>query len=355
MLGTGASRAAKDYVCRKLLIIGTTASVPALAALLPDKELSHMGRYALERIPAPEAAEALREALAKTSGAEKSGIAGSLGVSPRHGRASPTSPRYSSDSDELVALAAATALGDIGTVESAKALQDAAPSAEPVKHRVADARLTAAEKLLAAGDRAAAKKVYISLITSPAKSVKLAATRGLLLAGGRNGKSYENRLRTGFRPVRSRLFHTCRFRETTMNRNHHRVRLRSGDLLVLAPLPPRRPRGDDAVQTVIISSPTKTRTSARSGWSKSATRRKAWKQRGASPRYCRSFRRTPKLGCWSAWPAAATRRPSPAVLDMIKDSQGEVRAAAIRALGSLGDKSDVPRLVALAGRNQEPD
>ena len=80
VLGTGASRAAKDYVCRKLTIIGTAASVPALAALVPERELSHMARYALERIQAPEAAEALREALAKTSGAEKAGVAGSLGA-----------------------------------------------------------------------------------------------------------------------------------------------------------------------------------------------------------------------------------------------------------------------------------
>ena len=92
VLGTGASRAAKDYVCRKLTIIGTAASVPALAALVPERELSHMARYALERIQAPEAAEALREALAKTSGAEKAGVAGSLGGAAMR-RALPTSPR----------------------------------------------------------------------------------------------------------------------------------------------------------------------------------------------------------------------------------------------------------------------
>ena len=183
VLGTGASRAAKDYVCRKLTIIGTAASVPALAALLPNKDLSHMGRYALERIPASEAAEALREALVKTSGAEKAGIAGSLGVR-RDAESVSDLAALLADNDELVALAAATALGDIGTVESAKALQDASASAEPVKLRIADARLTAAEKLLAAGDRAAAKKVYTSLIASPVKSVKLAATRGLLMASG---------------------------------------------------------------------------------------------------------------------------------------------------------------------------
>jgi HEAT repeat protein len=184
VLGTGASRAAKDYVCRKLLIIGTAASAPALAALLPDKDLSHMARYTLERIPAPEAAEALREALAKTSGTEKAGVAGSLGVR-RDTESVADLSALLRDSDEQVALAAATALGDIGTVESAKALQEAAPTAEPVKHRVADARLTAAEKLLAAGDRAAAKKVYASLVGSPVRSIKLAATRGMLKAGGK--------------------------------------------------------------------------------------------------------------------------------------------------------------------------
>ena len=71
VLPTEASRAAKDYVGRKLAIIGTAESVPALATLLPDKDLSHMARYALERIPAPEAAKALRDALAKTSGARR--------------------------------------------------------------------------------------------------------------------------------------------------------------------------------------------------------------------------------------------------------------------------------------------
>ncbi len=37
----------------------------------------------------------------------------------------------------------------------------------------------------------------------------------------------------------------------------------------------------------------------------------------------------------------------PAVLDLLKTSQGEVRSAAIRALGALGDTSDVPQLAAL--------
>ena len=42
-----------------------------------------------------------------------------------------------------------------------------------------------------------------------------------------------------------------------------------------------------------------------------------------------------------------TRQPGPAVLELCKDSHDEVRAAAIRALGSLGDKEDVSQLVTL--------
>src|SRR5882757_6526623 len=53
VLKTDAPRDAKDYVCRKLMLIGTAESTPTLAALLTDKDQSHMARYALERIAAP--------------------------------------------------------------------------------------------------------------------------------------------------------------------------------------------------------------------------------------------------------------------------------------------------------------
>ena len=184
VLPTGASRAAKDYVDRKLAIIGTAASVPALAALLIDKDLSHMARYALERIPAPEAGKALRDALGKTSGAEKAGVIGSLGVR-RDAACVPDLAGLVADSDQLIGLAAATALGDIGTPDAANALQDARPASTHVKMRVSDARLTVGERLLAAGDKAGALTVYKSLMGSEAKNVKLAATRGLLLASGK--------------------------------------------------------------------------------------------------------------------------------------------------------------------------
>jgi hypothetical protein len=183
-LATGASRAAKDYVGRKLAIIGTAESVSALAALLPDRSLSHMARYALERIPDAEAAKALRDSLSTTSGAEKAGVIGSLGV--RRDAASVSElAALVSDSSASIALAAATALGDIGTLDSAKALHEAKPASEAVTRRVADARLSVGERLLADGDKAGALAVYESLIASkPAKYILLAATRGKLKARG---------------------------------------------------------------------------------------------------------------------------------------------------------------------------
>ena len=50
---------------------------------LSDKDLAHMSRFALERIPAPEAAQALRDALPKLDGALKIGVISSLGRAPR--------------------------------------------------------------------------------------------------------------------------------------------------------------------------------------------------------------------------------------------------------------------------------
>ena len=50
---------ARQFLCRQLRTIGTARSVPALASMLGDAEMSHMACYALGRIGVPEAGEAL--------------------------------------------------------------------------------------------------------------------------------------------------------------------------------------------------------------------------------------------------------------------------------------------------------
>ena len=185
VLKTDVSHDAKDFVCRKLMVIGTADSVPALSALLSDEKLSHMARFALERIPAPEAARALREALSKTEGKVKVGVISSLGQ--RHDGESVSSlAKLLAGSDAAVAHAAAHALGAIRNAEAAKALADAKPSKPEVKQAVTDASLACAEALLADGKKTEATAIYKRFAgQDQPRHVRLAATRGMLAVAGK--------------------------------------------------------------------------------------------------------------------------------------------------------------------------
>jgi HEAT repeat protein len=186
VLSTPVSRDAKDFVCRKLMLIGTATSVPALAALLPEKDHSHMARFALERIPATAACQAMRTALPSLSGALKVGVIGSLGVRDDAAACVPELAASLADSDAMVACAAAYALGDIRTLEAAQALAQAKPSVAQTKQAVTDARLSCAEGMLADGKKAEALAVYKSLAgDGQPKLVRLAATRGMLACAGK--------------------------------------------------------------------------------------------------------------------------------------------------------------------------
>jgi hypothetical protein len=156
-----------------------------LAELLLNPELSHMARFALERIPAPEAAQALREALTKVSGATKAGVLSSLGQ-----RGDTTSvasiAQALKDEDPTVARAAALALGAIRTPEAAAALASSQVSNPLVQSAVVDASLSCAEGWLAAGNKGEALKIYKSYTAeSHPKHVRLAATRGMLACAGK--------------------------------------------------------------------------------------------------------------------------------------------------------------------------
>lgn len=178
VLATDAPRTAKDTVCRALRTVGTAASVPALAALLPSEELSHMARYALERIPAPEAGQALLAALPTVGGKLKIGIISSLGAR-REAAAETPLQALLDNSDPAISQAAAHALGAIGSLAAGKALVTAKPNAA-TKSAIADASLECAGYLLASGDKAAAKAIYEKLLASePSKLVLTAATNGM--------------------------------------------------------------------------------------------------------------------------------------------------------------------------------
>lgn len=187
------SQAAKDFICRQLSLIGSAGCVPAVAELLTDEKLSHMARYALERIPDEEAVAALREALPKTNGKVKVGVINSLGVR-RDAKSVEALKALLADQDAEIAAAAAASLGAIGTVESAKALTEfQAKAPEKLQLAAADACLVCAERLAAAGNKAEAMALYKLLAKSEIKHVKLAATRGMLALAGKKEKSEEKK------------------------------------------------------------------------------------------------------------------------------------------------------------------
>jgi HEAT repeat protein len=291
VLKTNVSRDAKDYVCRKLMVIGSAESVPTLAGLLPSKDLSHMARYALERIPAPEAAEALRDALPHLTGTLKVGVIGSLGV--RHDAASvPALVALLGDADAAVARAAACALGDIGSLEAATALGQLANNApEGVKPAIVDAYLECAERLLADGKKADALLIYKSLNSeSRPKQVRLAAVVGLSrLAAADQSNEELIQMIVGLVNHKDRDMRAVGFQQVRESAKGTAATSRFVALL---------PALSPGVQAGLLA-------------------------------------------------ALATRgdvAARPAVLEMLRSREPEVRTAAIEALGALGDTADVPAL-----------
>ncbi len=184
-LDSDVPQCAKDYLCRKLSLIGSAQCVDSVAKLLVDEELSHIARYALERIPDEQAVTAMREAMSQISGNIQVGVINSLGVR-RDEQSVAALIELLSNSDQQVAAAAAEALGSIGNAATAKALkafQAEAPA--ELKIIAADAFLKCAERLLEADKKAEAMAIYKSLMTHKAKHIGLAARRGLLAAASK--------------------------------------------------------------------------------------------------------------------------------------------------------------------------
>ena len=179
-LAEGVPQAATDYICRKLRVIGTADSVPALAKLLDNEQTSHMARYALQSMPAPEAAQALRDAVPRLQDQQKAGVLGSLGAR-QEAESVDVLASCLADKDEAVSHAAAHALGALNAAEAAQALAKANPTNPETTDAVVASSLEAAENLLKSGDTSGAQTIYTRLASSDQpKHVCIAATRGLI-------------------------------------------------------------------------------------------------------------------------------------------------------------------------------
>ncbi|MHB8899946.1 MAG: HEAT repeat domain-containing protein, partial [Thermoguttaceae bacterium] len=172
----------KDYACRQLELVGSDACVPTLTALLPNARMSYMARYALEGIGSPAARAALREALAATQGLQKVGVVISLGRLSDVDAAAPVASLLGQDDAEL-RQACLVALGRIGTVPAAQALEAFAATCPPaLRTALVDARLGAVELLCGRGEHQTAAGICESLLAADSEQVRAAAWRGLVRA-----------------------------------------------------------------------------------------------------------------------------------------------------------------------------
>jgi HEAT repeat protein len=185
VLKSAAAVGDKANACRELKLAGTEKSVPVLASLLTDAELSHPARYALESMAYPAAGAALRDALGKATGLARSGIIDSLGQ-----RRDPLAVRLLAadlaSKDIVLVSAAATALGKIGTSEAATVLTAARTDAKaPARIKIDDGLVLCADRLRVAGKAEEAAKICAEL-SQPGEPrlVRAGALRGRMQAAG---------------------------------------------------------------------------------------------------------------------------------------------------------------------------
>lgn len=177
------TRGGRSFFCRQLVMIGTDAAVPALARLLTDPESSHIARYALARIPGPQADAALLEALGKADDKLKIGMVNSLGDRGCREAVDKIAALVGNANQEL-ATAALAALGRIDSDAAVAALAKARRSV-PAKLKLAayDAYLQCAARMLKQGNVEAAVAIYRPLYAPDELTLcRVAALNGLIAA-----------------------------------------------------------------------------------------------------------------------------------------------------------------------------
>jgi HEAT repeat protein len=296
-LKSDATYAARQFVCRELSIIGTEASVPALASMLTDEKNADSARYALERIPGEAVDKALREALPKAEGNAKIGIINTLGVRGDK-KAVGLLTELVGDPNQTFAVAAVAALGridDAGATEALAKAKDKTTGA--LRASVLDAYLRCADRLAAKGQKDAASAIYKQLYaTSEPMPIRVAAVRGMIMTSGD----------------------------------------KTGDTVVEALKSKDKPIQTAAIATLKDVAKTDPSASLRAGVVKAASEQ------------------LPNLGAvqqaqlLAALADCADRVAMPAVLTAAKSTDESVRVAAMTTIGTLGDASTVDLLVQTA-------
>ncbi|MCK5172123.1 MAG: ThuA domain-containing protein, partial [Planctomycetes bacterium] len=121
-LSSDATLDSKQFICKKLALIGTKASVKTLGKMLPNQETLDMALMALEQIDDPSVDKLLRKTITATSGSIQAGIANTIGKRQDAGAVGVLAKLVNSG-DTQVQTAVLTALGKIATSQALGVLE----------------------------------------------------------------------------------------------------------------------------------------------------------------------------------------------------------------------------------------
>ena len=188
VLGSDADTHQKATACQQLAILGDKEAIPALAALLGDEKLAAYARCGLESIADPAAGEALRESLGKVQGKLLIGVVNSIGVR-RDAKAVAALGELAAKGDIDLSGAALMALGRIATPEAVEILlRSLKGETASIRAAAADAAMTCAERLIAAGQTELAVTLYSGVRNADVpQRFRVAATYQAIINGGPDG------------------------------------------------------------------------------------------------------------------------------------------------------------------------
>ena len=183
VLQTDSAFEAKQYACRQLVFVAGDEEVPALAALLADGSLAHYALMPLARLHTKAASDALLTALPGAAATTEIEILDTLADLGDVRAIAPAIERLKAGGPPIREGAAA-ALAKLATIPAVDALRTAFTTATgPQRAIFGDALITAASRLRAKGETIRATEIYDLIAENqsadPSSNLASAALRGL--------------------------------------------------------------------------------------------------------------------------------------------------------------------------------
>jgi len=175
----------RKFICQQLWMMGTDESVPTLAGMLTDTQSVEMACYALRNHQSPLASQALIEALGKVKGRSLLSVINLIG-DRREDRSVPALIRLSNESDREAVESAIAALGKIATEPAVSFLRKLRHRRNtPQQLLIAQAYLQSGQELADRSKNKEALAVYRDLFQSTVLTrIRRGALLGMMETGG---------------------------------------------------------------------------------------------------------------------------------------------------------------------------